>query len=283
LTRRRFLGTGAAGIAFALLRNDATAAETKPDTDENSAMLVDLTRCIGCRSCENACRVRQNRPGLPTGQFGYGAGEGKLSFTSWTFIDSKEVDHVKISVKRQCMHCLDPACVSACPVAALHKTPRGSVVYDAARCIGCRYCMVACPFNVPRYEWREGLTPRVGKCDFCDDRVADGKVTACASACPTGALKFGKRGDVIQEARARMKAESKRYVTIYGDKVVGGTAWIYLSDAPMKKLGFRDDLPDFALPSLTWKALAKIPVVVVSLGLVLSLVYRLRHKEAPHA
>ena len=265
----------------------ATAEDVKQDPALHSSVLVDLTRCIGCRACENACRVRQERPGLPTERFGYGKGEGRLSFTNWTFVDFREAHgqpaaKTMFPVKKQCMHCVEPACASACPVAALHKTPRGSVVYRAERCIGCRYCMVACPFNIPRYEWNEGLTPRVGKCDFCDDRVAKGNLPACVAACPAGTLKFGKRADVLREAMMRLSANPKRYVSIYGDKVVGGTAWIYLSDVPMRQLGFRDDLPTVALPSLTWKALAKVPVVVVTLALVLSGIYRLRKRKAAH-
>ena len=149
----------AGGIAEAA--EPATAGKPAESAGFQSGVLVDLTRCIGCRACENACRLRHGQPGLPTAQFGYGPGEGKLSFTSWTFVDFRNAHGVSptktvFPVKRQCMHCMDAACVSACPVAALHKTPRGSVVYDVTRCIGCRYCMVACPFSVPRYEWDWG-------------------------------------------------------------------------------------------------------------------------------
>jgi formate dehydrogenase iron-sulfur subunit len=288
VSRRRFLRTGAAGLALALAPGRAeTAEETAVNPELRSSVMVDLTRCIGCRACENACRVRQKRSGLPTERFGYGPGEGKLSFTNWTFVDFRQA-HDKVPakttfpVKKQCMHCLDAACVSACPVAALHQTPRGSVTYDASRCIGCRYCMIACPFKVPRYEWNEGLTPRVGKCDFCDDRVAAGRIPACVAACPTGTLKFGKRPEILREALARLAANPQRYVSIYGDKVVGGTSWIYLSDVPMDQLGFRTDLPSVALPSLTWKALSRLPVVVVALGIVLSGIYQLRKRGATH-
>jgi formate dehydrogenase iron-sulfur subunit len=285
ISRRGFLQVAAGSAGLAWLECQAIASENGgPVEAERSGLLVDLTRCIGCRACENACRVRQGRSTLPTGRFGYGMGEGKLSFTNWTFVDFRDVGDRKISVKKQCMHCLDPACVSACPVAALHQTERGSVVYREERCIGCRYCMVACPFSIPRYEWNEGLTPRVGKCEFCDDRVAQGLSTACATACPTGALKFGKRADILREAHARMNANPKRYSAVYGDKAVGGTSWVYLSDVPMERLGFRSDLPSNALPTLTWKALAKIPVVVVALGVLLSGVYRLRAgKRGAHA
>jgi formate dehydrogenase iron-sulfur subunit len=289
ISRRCFLGLGAAGLGAALLLNRTSwAGETAGNADApQSSVLVDLTRCIGCRACENACRVRQKRPPLPTGRVGYGPGEGRLSFTSWTFVDFREVQGAPAAktvfpVKRQCMHCVDAACVSACPVAALHKTPRGAVVYTASRCIGCRYCMIACPFKVPRYEWNEGLTPRVGKCDFCDDRVASGASPACVMACPTGTLKFGTRTNILREAQARMQVNPGRYVSMYGDKVVGGTSWIYLSDVPMEQLGFRVDLPEVALPSLTWASLTRVPVVVVTLGIVLAGVYRLHGRKASH-
>lgn len=287
VTRRAFLSAGVAGSAATLLAaGTALGSESVVDATRQSSVLVDLTRCIGCRACENACRVRQDRPPLPTRRLGYGEGEGRLSFTSWTYVATYPRPETSkgraIPVKKQCMHCLEAACVSACPVAALHKTERGSVVYDAARCIGCRYCMVACPFQVPRYEWDEGLAPRVGKCDFCDDRVAAGRRPACVEACPTGTLKFGRRPDILREALARLSSNPRRYVSIYGDKVVGGTAWIYLSDVPMDQLGFRSDLPSVALPSLTWKALSKLPVVVVTVGLLLSGIYHLRQKKVHH-
>jgi formate dehydrogenase iron-sulfur subunit len=296
LSRRRFLGLGAVGFGASLLTGRALPAgeaseKALPPGDPaehpppQSSVLVDLTRCIGCRACENACRVRQGRSPLPTERFGYGPGEGRLSFTSWTFVDFREVHGLSAAktifpVKRQCMHCLEAACVSACPVAALHKSPRGSVVYAASRCIGCRYCMIACPFKVPRYEWNEGLTPRVGKCDFCDDRVASGRSPACVAACPTGTLKFGTRPNILREAQARMHVNPDRYVSVYGDKVVAGTSWIYLSDVPMEQLGFRVDLPEYALPSLTWASLERVPAVVVTLGIVLAGVYRLRGRKS---
>jgi formate dehydrogenase iron-sulfur subunit len=136
--------------------------------------------------------------------------------------------------------------------------------------------MMACPFNIPRYEWRSGLAPKVGKCDFCSDRVGSGLVPACVQSCPTGALKFGTRDAILWEARARRAAHPRRYVDLYGDKVVGGTSWIYLSDIPVERLGFRKDLPDSPIPSLTWKALSKIPFVVVGVGLLMGAIYRLR-------
>ena len=292
LSRRSFFkvaGLGAAFGAYAAQRSLAAEHEGGGSGAE-VAVLVDLTRCIGCRACENACLTRWGFPGLPRQAMGYGAGEGKLTFKTRTVVEKPVVTngdgqpHV-VSVKKQCMHCLYPACVSVCPVGALTKTELGPVVYDETACIGCRYCILACPFNVPKYEWDNALMPRVGKCDFCVDRLHQGLSPACVAVCPVGALKFGKREAILQEAHARRAVQSTRYASIYGDKIVGGTSWIYLSDTPMDKLGFRTDLPEAPLPSLTWKAISKLPFVIVGVGLALSAVWRWRTRgeDARHA
>jgi formate dehydrogenase iron-sulfur subunit len=144
----------------------------------------------------------------------------------------------RIFVKRQCMHCENPACVSACPVGALQKLENGAVVYDCTRCIGCRYCMVACPFSIPKFEWDERL-PRIRKCTFCADRQADGLAPACATACPAGALTFGKREALIAEAQGRIETEPDRYFHhIYGQDELGGTSWLYLSPVPFELIDF---------------------------------------------
>ena len=289
VSRRTFLRRGFIAAAFATVgvlsvRNTAGAEE--PQINDGDGVLVDLTRCIGCRACENACLIRQGFEGLPSATFGYGAGDGHLSFRTRTFVDFPEVStdggKRRLPVKRQCMHCLEPACVSVCPVAALEKTPRGPVLYREDRCIGCRYCILACPFSVPRYEWDNALTPRVNKCDLCDDRIAAGLLPACVAACPTGTLKFGKRESLLQEARARIASQPKRYATLFGDAVVGGTSWIYLSDTPIEQLGFPKDLPAKPMPELTWKVISKLPFVVIGVGLLLSGIFRWRSRGVAH-
>ena len=273
ISRRKFLQASATGT-LTMLGARQLFAETKSDPKECAAVLVDLTRCIGCRACENACRVRAGFDPLPPAAIGYGEGDGKLTFRTRTFIDRQ-----KVPVKRQCMHCLEPACVSVCPVAALEKTASGPVVYHENLCIGCRYCILACPFNVPKYEWDNALMPRVGKCDFCVDRQAKGQSPACVAACPTGTLKFGKRGELLQEAKARLDAQPSRYAAIYGEDVVGGTSWIYLAATTPEELGFPAGLPKKPLPQLTWKAISKVPFVVIGLGLMLSAIVRWRSRE----
>jgi len=284
--RRGIAGAGLAALGVSWLRGTARAAEEPAGDADRDGVLVDLTRCIGCRACENACRIRWGYPGLPAENFGYGPGDGRLSFRTRTFVDFPEAPtdggtH-RLPVKRQCMHCLEPACVSVCPVAALERTERGSVVYREERCIGCRYCILACPFSVPRYEWDNALTPRVSKCDLCDERIASGLLPACVAACPTGTLKFGKRDALLEEARERISAQPARYATLFGDKVVGGTSWIYLSDTPIEQLGFPKDLPQEPMPALTWRVISKLPFVVIGVGLLLSGVFRWRSREAAH-
>jgi len=222
----------------------------------NKALLIDTTMCIGCNACQDACKKENH---LAEGE------ETKLSATAYTALE----EHNGVYVRRMCQHCLEPTCVSVCPVGAFTKTPAGPVLYDEAKCIGCRYCIQACPFQVPKYEW--GSTyPRVQKCRLCAERLERGLPTACAEACPTGATKFGDRDDLIKEAYERMKAEPGKYVDrIYGMQEVGGTSILYLSSVPFEELGFRTQLESSALPLLTWNALEKIPSVVSVGGVLL--------------
>jgi formate dehydrogenase iron-sulfur subunit len=171
------------------------------------------------------------------------------------------------------MHCDVPSCASACPVGAFQKTAAGPVVYDRDKCMGCRYCMLACPFNVPKYEWGKTL-PRVRKCDMCADRVAQGLATACASVCPTGATKFGTREELLAEARARIAADPKKYYNyIYGAQEVGGTSVLVISDVRPEELGFRTDLVHEPPAMLTWRVLSKIPNVVAVGSVLLGGIY----------
>jgi formate dehydrogenase iron-sulfur subunit len=218
-------------------------------------MLIDLTMCVGCYACQDACK-KEN--GLAGGQ------EPTLSSTAYTALE----EHDGTYVRRMCQHCVDPTCASVCPVGAFTKLPEGPVLYDESKCIGCRYCIQACPFQVPRYEW-SSTYPRVQKCRFCAHRVTAGKQPACAEACPTGATKFGDRDDLVREAYQRIASERGKYVDrVYGLDEVGGTSILYLTSVPFEELGFNTKLQHAAMPMLTWNALSKIPSVV-SIGGVL--------------
>jgi formate dehydrogenase iron-sulfur subunit len=209
-------------------------------------ILIDVSKCIGCGACREACRVQNNLPETD---------DKELSSRTFTVLKTAG----ELNYRRLCMHCLDPTCASVCPVGAFRKTAAGPVIYAAERCMGCRYCMVACPFGVPRYEWDKPL-PLVRKCTMCSDRVLAGGVTACSEACPTAATLFGDRDTLIKEARARIAAEPAKYVDrIYGVEEAGGTSVLYISPVTFEKLGLPDSVGKEPLPLLTYAVLSKIP------------------------
>jgi formate dehydrogenase iron-sulfur subunit len=224
----------------------------------SKGLLIDITKCVGCRECAHACATANNLPQEDADQ---------LSATHFTVVQAYNDDQVY--VRRLCMHCENPTCVSVCPVGAFSKQPSGAVLYDEDKCLGCRYCMQACPFEVPRYEWGS-LTPRVQKCRLCAERVAAGGTTACADACPTGATMFGDREELVREARKRITENPKDYVDhIYGLQEAGGTSVLFLSAIPFEKLGFPMTVPNEAIPDLSWKVLSQIPKYTVAAGVVL--------------
>lgn len=213
------------------------------------AMLIDITLCVGCNLCQEACKKENH---LPEGE------EKNLSATAYTALN----EYDGVFVRRMCQHCMEPTCASVCPVGAFTKTAEGPVLYDESKCIGCRYCMQACPFQIPCYQWHNTY-PKVMKCRFCAQRITKGLLPACAEACTTGATKFGSRDELIREAYTRINAEPETYVhRIYGLEEVGGTSILYLTNVPFENLGFKTQLQKNAMPMLTWNALSQIPGVV---------------------
>jgi formate dehydrogenase iron-sulfur subunit len=254
IKRRDFLKlAGAASVA--LTGNDATAAGHRDPKAFDSAfgVLVDTTICIGCRKCEWACNQANNLPTQNIKAF-----EDKSVFqihrrptaAAFTMVnvypDVSAPENLRY-LKVQCMHCNDPACVSACIVGAFRKNEKGPVTYDAWKCMGCRYCMVACPFQIPAYEYSNALDPQVRKCQFCRDRIIDqGRKPACVEICPNEALIFGTRHELLELAHERIKQMPKRYFDhIYGEHEVGGTSWMYLApvDFSRTELPRLDDRP----------------------------------------
>jgi len=229
------------------------------------AILVDITKCIGCRSCEQACKQIH---GFPMDS------ETKLSPTAFTVVEERGDRFVR----RMCMHCQDPACASACLVGALKKTAAGPVTYDAAKCIGCRYCLVACPFSVPRYQWSK-LVPYVTKCDLCAGRQAKGQPPACVEACPVQASIAGDRDEILEEAQRRILNDSIYVKHIYGSDEVGGTSVFFISDVPFEKLGFVA-VPKQPMPILTANALGDGPTVILVGGALLSGLYWITERRA---
>ncbi len=278
LNRREFIQLVGLGVGSALLSPQIVLASGGTDAENGIAMLYDATKCTGCRACQNACKKWNGNPAEldPTGLYDAPL---ELSADTWTLIQLYDGGGERSFVKRQCMHCLNPACVSACPVHALNKTPEGPVTYDPTRCIGCRYCMVACPFSVPRFEWDEVL-PRVTKCTFCSDRLAAGDGPACAEACPVGAIIWGTRGKLLAEAKQRLADNPGEYEDyIYGEKDGGGTSVLYLSHVPFDKLGF-PELDSEPVSDLSEEAgVAILPTLFVGAPLIMAGAYYLASKR----
>jgi formate dehydrogenase iron-sulfur subunit len=272
--------------------------------------LIDITKCIGCRACQVACKQWNDRQGEATELQDYMGFQNPatLSAKTYTLITFHELPDEKapgglhyLFTMRRCLHCLEPACASACPTTALDRQPDGPVSYDANKCIGCRYCVWACPWGVPTAEW-DSLAPKIQKCTHCADRAdqpvplgrngealdqeesrqyrEDIVTPACVKACPADCLRFGTRDEMLQEAHTRISEHPDKYVDhIYGEKEAGGTSVLYLSSVSFDKLGF-PDVGTKAYPALSTIALHAVPPSVIALGALLSGVYALLKRRA---
>ncbi|HAG08229.1 MAG TPA: (4Fe-4S)-binding protein [Desulfotomaculum sp.] len=258
------------------------------------AVLVDITKCVGCGGCTVACKLyneltwKEKEPQLGE--------KANLSANNWTVVQKFAVDTPETGawryIKRQCMHCLEPACESACFTHSFVKTKEGAVIYKPTElkqdfCVGCRYCMIACPFDIPKFEWDKAL-PFVRKCRFCNDRLKAGETPACVAVCPTGALKFGEREELLAEAGQRLNASPYYVKHIYGEKEYGGTSWLYLSDVPFEKIGlkttaFEKPVSEEPIPLYSWNVLKWTPYIFVGWGAILTaLRYYTKRKVEVH-
>lgn len=213
-------------------------------------ILTDTTKCIGCFKCVEACKTTYNLPGDYPRRWTQHDG---LSALNWTSIVVKSDNQF---VRKQCRHCLEPACTSACPVGALHKTDEGPVIYDNYKCLGCRYCMMACPYGIPRYDWDQKV-PYVRKCIMCYERIKNGQKPACTEACPTEATIFGERDELIKIAHQRIRENPGKYFEdkVWGEHEIGGTAVLYLSDMDLSFLSYGKRLKNDSLPHTTESAM----------------------------
>ena len=240
VTRRRLL-KGVAGAAVGIAAAPVEAAAPRYAPADAVAMLFDTTRCIGCKACVKACREANDLPNDP-GPFESGLWDAPLELNSKTknIIKLFKEDEETSFMKEQCMHCLDPACCGACMLGALQKREFGIVWWEGDKCVGCRYCQMACPYNIPKFEW-ESKNPRIVKCEFCRHLLADGGIPACCEACPREAVIFGKRDALLADAHGRLAAHPGKYTgKVYGEHDGGGTQVLYLSHVPFDKLGLPD-------------------------------------------
>jgi len=277
VSRRKFLaGTLAGGAAVvAAPATKALAAGNLSGFPDGMGVLVDTTRCVGCRSCEAACNKEQNlpKPAVPFDDtsvhdltFHHGTQKRRPDENAYTVVNRYEPEDMDKSVYRkiQCMHCNEPSCLTSCFVKAYTKTNEGAVIYDEHVCVGCRTCMVACPHQIPAYAYSKVINPVVKKCIFCyETRVSQGKPPACVDICPAQVMTFGKRKDLLRIAKARIKRNPEKYQPeIYGEETVGGSAWMYISGAPLDEIGCDTSLPTEPIISNVKGFLGVVPMVL---------------------
>ena len=269
ISRRGFLG----GLGVSALA--AGSADAGPHTehtyfeipDGRYGLLHDTTLCVGCRSCEAACKEVNDLPPLerPIGDMTVFDDERRTTDTALTVVNRYRVDDEEVFRKHQCMHCNEPSCASVCLVRALVKSPEGPVLYDPDVCVGCRYCMMTCPYYALAYEY-SSPNPRVMRCTMCYPRIIEGKVPGCAEACPMGAITYGKRDDLLQLARDRIAKHPEKYVEhVFGEHEFGGTSWLVLAGTPIHTMGLGslESISHTALPELAKSFLSIVPLVLV--------------------
>lgn len=234
------IGTGAAVAAVSATPLQASSRNPQAAADA-VGMLYDATVCIGCKACVAACTTANNLIPDTTMSGGIWQMPEDLNAQTKNIILLARDGERSSFVKKQCMHCIDPACVSGCPFKSLTKGKYGIVEWDPYKCIGCRYCEISCPFDVPRFEWTK-FNPKIVKCELCNHRLADGKEPACTEVCPVGAVKFGTRANLLAEAKQRIEANPGKYYQdrVYGEGDLGGTQVLYLSHMPFDRLGLPD-------------------------------------------
>jgi Fe-S-cluster-containing dehydrogenase component len=255
-SRRQFLKIiGATGAALLAGRSGAAASEGHQINNETIGMLYDATKCVGCKACMAACKqvnsdygsLAYERAKFDTDGL-WDAPEDLTGSTRTLIKLFKESDKNWSYIKYSCMHCQKPSCVSVCPVSAMTRDPlTGTVDYNKNTCIGCRYCQIACAFNIPKFQWDKAI-PQIVKCDLCKNtNLVKKGITACAEVCPAGAIMFGKRKELLTEARKRLQEQPGKYQNrIYGEHEVGGTNHLYLSAMQFDKLGLpvlKDEAP----------------------------------------
>ncbi|MEI8114848.1 MAG: 4Fe-4S dicluster domain-containing protein [Bacteroidia bacterium] len=259
LDRRVFFKLlGATGITLAIGKESVANPANKNEV-EFCGVLYDSSRCVGCRTCEYECAKAHGLP-EPLSEV---AAVRKTDETCNTVVNTYQTSKGEVYIKRQCMHCNQPACAAACLTQAMHKNETGPVTWNGDKCMGCRYCMVSCPFDMPKFEFHSA-NPKIQKCDMCFDRQKAGEKPTCVTNCPNEALMYGTRRDLIKEARRRIYEKPDLYVDqIYGEHDAGGTGWLYIASVPFEELGMKTNLQQSSYPALTKGFLYSVPSVFV--------------------
>lgn len=298
ISRRRFLAASLAGGAAVTMvpTRKAFGAGSFEGYPDSMGVLVDLTRCVGCRSCEAACNKEQKLP-APSEPFDdqsvfdqtfhHGTQKRRPDENHYTVVNRYEPEGGGGPVYRkvQCNHCSEPACLTSCFVNAYTKTSEGAVIYNSKVCVGCRNCMIACPFNVPAYSYSSVINPMIRKCIFCyDTRLKNGQPPACVEICPQEALTFGHRKELLRIARGRIKGQPDRYVDhIYGETEVGGTSWLYLSGVPFDQVGFDTTLQKEPIINNVKDFLGTVPMVLAIWPALFTGFHLLAKRKGEHA
>ena len=270
LDRRNFLKTlGVVGTSLAVGKSFG-AEPVNGNNIEFRGILYDAYRCLGCRACERLCAKIH---GLPEPEKPKEGEIRKTDENRRSVINTINTSKGEVFVKNQCMHCNEPACTAACLTEAMYKTKEGPVIWRGDKCMGCRYCMVSCPFDVPKFEYHNS-NPMIIKCDMCYGRIKQGAIPTCANGCPGDALTFGTRRELLKEARKRIFENPKDYADmIYGEHVAGGTGFMYIAPVPPEELGFKTSLQNSSYPALSKGFLYAVPSVFVLLPPVLLGIY----------
>jgi formate dehydrogenase iron-sulfur subunit len=263
INRRSFFKfVGVTGLTLATGAK-LNAIESPENKIEFKGILFDAKRCKGCRGCEFDCSDANSLPEPPKKK-DLKPGLRKPSEKQRTVVNTYETSKGKVHVKIQCMHCNEPACAAACLTQAMYKTPEGPVIWREDKCMGCRYCMVSCPFDTPKFEYHSPV-PKIEKCTMCfETRIQQGEIPSCAENCPNEALMFGTRRELLAEAHKRIVEEPDAYYgRIYGEDEAGGTSMLYLSPVPFEEIGLNTKLQDTSYPALTKGFLYSVPSVFV--------------------
>ncbi len=269
VSRRGFL-TGLATGAGVLSAGTANAAGAKhfDGYEGRMGLLHDTTLCVGCRSCEEACKEVNGHPPIetPINDKTVFDEHRRVTPDGFTVVNRHRKGNGRtppVYRKHQCMHCNEPCCASVCLVHAFEKTPEGPLLYDPDVCLGCRYCVMACPYHALSYEYDHPFDPKVMRCTMCYPRIKEGKQPGCAEACPTGAIVYGKRKDLIEVAEERIRKSPDRYIDhVFGQHEFGGTSWLILSGVPFAELGLHEGVTHESLPSIGTSYLSVVPLVV---------------------